>query len=258
LSDQVRGKLDGKVAIVTGAGQGGGRGSALNFAREGADVVLFGRTAGKLESVAQEIKKLRRRALVVAGDATQLASVNECVERTIASFGRLDILVNAAQSPDLRYGPLLQVKPEVMQEMWSSGPVATLAFMRACHPHLRAAGGGAIVNFGSGAQFSPKDYGPYAASKAAVQTLSRAAALEWASDGIRVNVIIPLAASPAYDAACAADPTFATAFTATIPLKRMGDPDGDIGRAVLFLAGPDAAYVTGTTLMVDGGHSYLR
>jgi NAD(P)-dependent dehydrogenase (short-subunit alcohol dehydrogenase family) len=71
-------------------------------------------------------------------------------------------------------------------------------------------------------------------------------------------VIIPLAASPAYEAACAADPNFASAFTATIPLKRMGDPDGDIGRAVLFLAGPDAAYVTGTTLMVDGGHTYLR
>jgi len=258
MSEKAQGGFAGKVAIVTGAGQGGGRGAAINFAREGAAVVLFGRTTSKLNAVAAEIKALGSRSLAITGDVTRQEAIDDCVKRTMTTFGRLDILVNAAQSPDLRYGPLLQVTPEVIQETWSSGPVATLFFMRACHPHMRAAGGGVVINFGSGAQFVPQDYGVYAASKAAIQTLSRAAALEWAKDRIRVNVIVPLAASPAYEAACAADPNFGTSFTATIPLKRMGDPERDIGRAILFLASDAADYITGTTLMVDGGHSFLH
>jgi len=258
MNDRTPGSLASKVAVVTGAGQGGGRGAAINFAREGADVVLIGRTTNKLVAVAAEIQALGRRSLVVTGDVTRLEVITECVSRTVATFGRLDILVNAAQSPDLRHGPLLQVTPEVVQEMWNSGPVATLFLMRECHPHMKAAGGGAIINFGSGAQFLPENYGMYAAAKAAIQTLSRAAALEWAGDRIRVNVLVPLAASPAYEAACAADPSFGATFTATIPLKRMGNPERDIGRAVLFLASDAADYITGTTLMVDGGHSYLR
>jgi NAD(P)-dependent dehydrogenase (short-subunit alcohol dehydrogenase family) len=251
MNDRTPGSLVGKVAVVRGARQGGGRGAAMNFAREGADVVLIGRTTNKLDAVAAEIHALGRRSLVVTGDVTRSEVVTECVSRAVATFGRLNILVNAAQSPDLRHGPLLQVT-------WNSGPIATLFLMRECHPHMKAAGGGAIVNFGSGAQFLPENYGMYAAAKAAIQTLSRAAALEWAGDRIRVNVLVPLAASPAYEAACTADPSFGATIMATIPLKRMGDPERDIGRAALFLASDAADYITGTTLMVDGGHSYLH
>jgi NAD(P)-dependent dehydrogenase (short-subunit alcohol dehydrogenase family) len=252
------GKLQGKVAIVTGAGQGIGRGSALTFAREGADVVVFGRTSSKLESVSEEIRRLGARALPIAGDVTHSDSVQECVARTLSAFYRIDILVNAAQSPDVRRASLLETDLALIDEMWRSGPLATLTFMRACHPSIRAAGGGSIVNFGSGAQYAPGNYGAYAAVKGAIQTLSRAAALEWAADRIRVNVLTPLAASPNYEAACAADPKLAASLTDLIPLGRIGDPEKDIGQAVLFLASEDSAYVTGTTLMVDGGHSYLH
>src|SRR5271170_280856 len=116
MNEKVQGSFVGKVAIVTGAGQGGGRGAAINFAREGATVVLVGRTASKLEAVAAEIKSLGARSLVVTGDVAVQETIAACVSRTLSAFGRLDILVNAAQSPDLRYGPLLQVTPEVMHE----------------------------------------------------------------------------------------------------------------------------------------------
>ncbi len=252
------GRLGGKVGIVTGGGQGTGRGAALCMAREGAALVLVGRTEAKLQGVAGEIERQGGRAITVAGDVTRRETIDETVARAIEAFGRIDIVVNAAQSPDLRYGPLLDVTETTMSELWQSGPMATLALMRAAYPFMRAAGGGSIVNFGTGAQWEPEHYGVYAAAKAAVQTISRAAAREWAADRIRVNVIVPLAASPAYDAACAADPGFAQSFTAKIPLRRMGDPEKDIGEAILFLASDAAAYITGTTLMVDGGHSYLR
>ena len=252
------GTLSGKVAIITGGGQGTGRGAALCMAREGAHVVLVGRTRAKLDTVVAELEAAGAQALAVDGDITRAETIDRAVAQTLNRFGRIDILVNAAQSPDLRYGPLLDVTEAVMTDLWSSGPMATLAFMRACHPHMKAGGGGAIVNFGTGSQWNPKDYGVYAAAKAAVQTISRAAAMEWAGDGIRVNILVPLSASPAYDAACANDPSFAEKFTAHIPLKRMGDPEQDVGQAILFLASPASSYVTGTTLMVDGGHTFLR
>jgi NAD(P)-dependent dehydrogenase (short-subunit alcohol dehydrogenase family) len=250
--------LTGKVAIVTGGGQGTGRGVARCMAREGAKIVVVGRTRAKLDQVVAELEELGVGALAVDGDVTRPETIDRVVAQTLNKFGRIDILVNAAQSPDLRYGPLLDVSQEVMTDLWASGPMATLAFMRACHPHMKAAGGGAIVNFGTGSQWNPKDYGVYAAAKAAVQTISRAAAMEWAGDAIRVNIVVPLSASPAYDAACANDPTFAEKFTAHIPLGRMGDPERDVGQAILFLVSPTSSYITGTTLMVDGGHTFLR
>ncbi|MGH6617339.1 SDR family NAD(P)-dependent oxidoreductase [Sphingomonas sp.] len=258
MTHEAGGRLAGKVAIITGGGQGTGRGAALCMAREGASIVVVGRTLSKLETVADEVRAAGGAALAVAGDITERTTIDHVVDEAIKAFGRIDILVNAAQSPDLRYGPLLDVTEAVMSDLWSSGPMATLAFMRACHPHMKTAGGGAIVNFGTGSQWNPKDYGVYAAAKAAVQTISRAAAMEWAPDGIRVNILVPLSASPAYDAACENDPSFAEKFTAHIPLKRMGDPERDVGEAILFLVTAAASYITGSTLMVDGGHTYLR
>jgi NAD(P)-dependent dehydrogenase (short-subunit alcohol dehydrogenase family) len=251
-------QLAGKAAIVTGGGQGAGRGIAITFAKAGADLVLVGRTEAKLEKVAAEIRQIGRRATVVAGDITKTGTIDKTVKATLDAFGHIAILVNAAQSPDVRYGPLLEITDAVMADTWNSGPLAALAFMKACHSHMRDAGGGAVVNFGSGAQFSPKDYGIYAASKAAMQTISRAAAMEWAKDKIRVNVIIPLVASPAFDAAAKANPDFAKSFLGSIPAGRMGDPETDIGQAALFLVSDSASYITGAALTVDGGHSYLH
>jgi 2-hydroxycyclohexanecarboxyl-CoA dehydrogenase len=248
------GKLSGKVAIVTGAGQGGGMGAALALAEEGAAVVLFGRTLVKVERVAAEIAGRKGQAVAFAGDVTIEADLNAAIDLAVGRFGRLDILVNAAQSPEMRNSPLLEITADVVAELWTSGAAATLAFMRLVHPHMARVGGGSIINFGSGAQFGPKHYGVYAGVKAAIQSISRAAALEWAKDGIRVNMVVPMVASPATDA----DPTPNEILSKIVPLGRIGDPETDIGRPIAFLAGEDSKFITGSTLMLDGGLTFLR
>jgi NAD(P)-dependent dehydrogenase (short-subunit alcohol dehydrogenase family) len=255
----MQGRLDGKTAIVTGAGQGGGYGSAVAMAREGARVTLLGRTASKLEAVAAEIAGFGGESLVFAGDVTRTEDVSGVIEATVERFGRLDVLVNAAQSPELRLGPVLEADSEMVDALWRSGFVATLALMRAAHPHMRRAGGGSIINFGSGAQHSPMNYGAYASVKAAIHTISRAAAMEWGPDNIRVNVVLPFVKSPAADADFATKQDGALAASIRgIPLGRMGDPEADIGRVVAFLASDEAGYLTGNTLGLDGGRAFVR
>ena len=251
-----QGILQGRVAIVTGAGQGSGRGCALALASEGAAVTLVGRTGSKLESVAGEITSAGGRALVALCDVTQPDAIHRAVASTLERFGGVHILVNAAQSPVIRSSSLLDTSPEMTEQLWESGPRATLDFMRACHPHLCR--GGSIINFGTGAQFGPGNYGVYAAAKAAIGMLTRAAAEEWGPDGIRANLLVPFADSPAADAELDHQPELKQALLESIPLRRFGDSVSDVGRVAVFLAGPDSAFVTGTTLMVDGGMKFLR
>ena len=136
--------------------------------------------------------------------------------------------------------------------------LVTLRFMRACHPYLRD--GGCVVNLGSSSamRWDAVGYGAYTAAKEAIRALTRSAAVEWGPDGIRVNCILPLAMSPAMDGWIAAAPHEAEALVRTVPLGRVGDCEVDIGRAVVFLCGPDARYITGHTLPLDGGQAYLR
>jgi NAD(P)-dependent dehydrogenase (short-subunit alcohol dehydrogenase family) len=251
-------RLRGKVAIVTGAGQGGGRGAALALAREGASVVLFGRDLGKLERVAGEIAGFGGAALPVSGDVTAAADRERLVRTAVERYGGVDILVNTAQSPEDRSCVLLEVDDETIETLWASGYVATLKLMRLCHPHMKARGGGSIINFGSGTVMTPAMHGIYAGVKAAVQTTGRAAALEWAGDGIRVNTVLPLVMSPAYDTFKSLYPREATDFEGRIPLRRMGEPEADIGRPVVFLASDDSRFITGSTMALDGGHVFLR
>lgn len=135
-------------------------------------------------------------------------------------------LANAAQAPEMRSGPLLDIESEVMNLMWRSGPVATLEFMRASHSCLKQ-GGGVIINFCTVAMFKPQNNGVYAAVKSAIQMITRAAAMEWVDDGIRANAVVPLINSPVFEAYCEKDPAFVEQFVSTIPLKRMGDPELD-------------------------------
>lgn len=252
------GKLDGKVAIVTGASQGSGYGAARAMAREGAAVVLVSRTRSKLEEVAREIEAEGGTALAHAADVSDRAALIAIAEVTAQRFCRIDILVNAAQSPVIRTAPLAEISDEDVNELWQSGAVATLALMRAVRPHMIAAGGGSIINFGSGAIHNPQQYGVYAGVKAAIQAISRAAALEWAGDGIRVNVVLPLGQSPAADADFALAEGRAAATTKGIPLGRMGEPLTDIGMPIAFLASDESRFITGSTIALDGGKGYLR
>jgi meso-butanediol dehydrogenase / (S,S)-butanediol dehydrogenase / diacetyl reductase len=248
--------LEGKVAIVTGAGQGVGRGIALALAAEGARVVAAGRTFSKVDATVNAIKARGGEGLPLRCDVGDETDIVECVTTAIQSFGTIDILVNNAQEVPL--GTLDAVSRDQFEAGWRSGPLATFSFMVACRPYLR--GGGVIVNLGTGAAFRPDPigYGAYAAVKEATRALTRAAAYEWGPEDIRVVTIVPLATSDGLEAWAESRPEEAAAFFATVPLGRAGDCEHDIGRAVVFLCGPDGRYITGTTLTIDGGQAFLR
>jgi NAD(P)-dependent dehydrogenase (short-subunit alcohol dehydrogenase family) len=245
------GRLAGQVVIVTGASQGAGAGCAQAIADEAGAVVLVSRTEAKLRQVAADLEQRGARVLVHAADVSRPDAAGEIVAAAVAAFGRLDGLVNAAQSPAMRASRLLTVTDEEVDELWRSGPTAVLRLMRACHPHLKAAGGGSIVNFVSGAIRRPAGYGVYGAAKSAIETLGRAAAAEWGPDQIRVNSVSPLVMSPALEMDMDEERQRRTA--QALPLRRLGRPREDIGGAVAFLLSEDAAYLTGSLLLLDGG-----
>jgi NAD(P)-dependent dehydrogenase (short-subunit alcohol dehydrogenase family) len=248
--------LHGKVALVTGGGQGVGRGIALALASEGAHVAITGRTPSKLDATAREIEGRGARALTVPGDVKVEADIERTVDAVVAEFGTIDILVNNAQ--EVRLGPLLSMQRSDFESSWQSGPLAAFSFMKACHPHL--CDGGVVINLVTSAALRPDSdtYGVYAAVKEAMRSLTRTAACEWGPQGIRVVNLLPLAASDGFQGWQAARPEEAAAFVKTVPLQRVGDCERDIGRVAVFLCGPDASYITGTTIMADGGQAYLR
>jgi len=243
--------LDGKVAIVTGAGQGAGRGVAEAFVAAGARVALVGRTLSKLEAVAAACPEGTTLPLACdVGDADGLAAT---VDRVVDGFGGVQVLVNAAHHT-VRDGALLEVTDDDIDALWRTGPLASLRLMRLCHPHLR--GDGVIINFGSGAQFTPQGYGAYAATKDALSALTRAAAVEWGPDGIRCHVIVPHVVSPSMEEDLGRQGRMES-IVGKIPVGRLGQP-ADVGGVAVFLAGPSATFLTGQTLMVDGGMIYHR
>jgi NAD(P)-dependent dehydrogenase (short-subunit alcohol dehydrogenase family) len=249
------GVLDGKVAIVTGGGQGVGRGIALALAKEGAAISLVGRTRSTLKQVADEITAFGGKASVAVGDVKKAHDIHAAVAHTEKAFGGIDILINNAQEVPL--GRLLDVDDEAFTAGFESGPLATFRFMKACHPYFLARGGGAVVNLASAVseRWDMSSYGCYAAVKQSIRALTRAASSEWGRDNIRVNTIAPHALSPGMEMWIKAVPEEAKAFIATIPLGRLGDCEVDIGRAVVFLVGPDAGYLTGATIPLDGGQA---
>lgn len=249
-------RLNDKVALVTGAGQGIGRGIAYALAGDGAAVAVAGRTESKLEDTVAEIERRGGRALPVVCDVTEPEQITKAVDQTVAAFGGLDVLVNNAQ--EFNFGTILDIPLDLVEAGWRSGPLATLLFMRAAYPHLTD--GGVVVNVSSGAALDTgiAGVGAYSAAKSAIESLSRAAAVEWAGDGIRVNTLIPLALTPSVQAVFDANPGLHDHLVSGIPLGRFGDAETDIGPAVAFLAGDGAGFMTGTTLSVDGGSVRLR
>lgn len=249
------GKLTGKVALITGAGQGVGQGIAYALAAEGASVAVTGRTLSKVEGTAAEIGKRGGKALAIECNVKSSDSMALCVTRAVQHFGGLNILVNNAQEVPL--GTLSAVTDEAFTAGWESGPLATFRLMKLCYPYLK--GDGCIVNFGSSAakRWDMSGYGPYASVKEAIRQLTRAAACEWAKDGIRTNAILPLAASPAMAWWTRERPAEAAAFIATVPQQRIGDCEQDIGRFVATLCSDECRYINGQSIGVDGGQAYL-
>jgi NAD(P)-dependent dehydrogenase (short-subunit alcohol dehydrogenase family) len=252
----VMGTMDGKVALVTGAGQGIGRGIALALAGEGASVALMGRTVATLDQVAAEIAERGAKAVAIVGDVADGADCTSAVAETVAQFGALDVLVNNAQA--FAFGSVADIDLADVEAGWQSGPMGTLRLMRAALPHLRE--GGAVVNVSSSATSDGDGAGTgaYAAAKAAIEALSRAAAVEWADEGVRVNVVIPFSRTQSVEAVLSAYEGVEEQVLAQVPMGRWGDAEREIGRAVAFLCGPDASFITGTSLAADGGSTYLR
>lgn len=249
--------LAGQVAVVTGAGQGVGRGIALALATEGVDVAVVGRTAAKLEETCALLRARGVQAEPFVLDVSDTEAIPPTVQRVVDSFGGVDILVNNAYAG--AYGPLLSMSDRAFQRGFRTGPFAAFAFMRACHPYMKARGGGSIVNLVSSAmvRWDSTTYGAYAAAKQALRSLTRTAAVEWGPDGIRVNSIAPHALSPGLEAWTTANPEEAEEFVRSIPLGRIGDCEEDIGRAVVALVGPDLRYLTGATVPLDGGQAFF-
>jgi NAD(P)-dependent dehydrogenase (short-subunit alcohol dehydrogenase family) len=228
----------------------------MALARAGAQVVIFGRTESTLRAAQEDIAACGGIAFPVVGDVTSKADRGRLVKETLDEFRSINILVNNAAF--IPHGDqLLTIEESVIERAWQAGPVASLMLMRLCHPHLK--GGGCIVNVSSAQSLNPAPgLGIYAAVKAAVNLISRSAAVEWGSDGIRVNTIMPFGESDAVTAHFTSNPEFAQATLATVPLGRLGDPELDIGRVVVFLASEESRYLTGAVLPLDGGTAYLR
>ena len=247
--------MSGKVALVTGAGQGVGQGIALALSAAGAAVVLAGRTLEKVANSAALVESRGGRALAVACNVKDSADLHRVVEATVAQFGGLDVLVNNAQEVPL--GTLADVTDEAFMAGFESGPLASFRLMKLARPHMVARGGGTIFNLASsaGIRWDMSGYGAYGAVKQAVRALTRAAAAEWGGDNIRVLTIAPHAESPGLKWWVENNPDEAQAFFRTIPLGRIGRLEEDIGRAVVALCGPEMGYLTGATIPLDGGQA---
>jgi NAD(P)-dependent dehydrogenase (short-subunit alcohol dehydrogenase family) len=247
-------KLVGKVAIVTGAGQGVGRGIALALAGQGAAIVAAGRTEKKVAETSRVIAERGGRAIPVICDVSRADDIERTVALAVTELGGVDILVNNAY--DGAFEPLLSMSDNEFMRGIHSGPLASFRFMRACHPHMKARGGGHVINLATSAavRWDSSNYGAYAVAKQGVRALTRAAAAEWGPDGIRVNTIAPLALSPALEHWAKTDPEAPTFFK-SVPLRRIGDCEQDIGRAVVAIVGSDLAYLTGATIPLDGGQA---
>lgn len=250
------GRLDGKVAIVTGGGQGVGEGIARIFAANGARVLITGRTPDKLAAAVDKLRDGGGEADWIVGTAGVRADAEGAVARAVERFGRLDILVNNAQTS--RPGATFEETDDALMALTvESGLYGTFQHMGAAVPHMKAEGG-SIINLGSYEGIhGGVGFAAYAATKEAIRGLSRSAARELGRYAIRVNVICPAALSPIAARWVENHPDEAKKVIDNIALGYLGDSFADIGPAALFLASTDSRYVTGQTINVDGGQMML-
>jgi 3-oxoacyl-[acyl-carrier protein] reductase len=244
------GRLEGKVAIVTGAGQGFGQGIAEHFAREGAIVAVVDIDIEKARAVARGIGD----ALALQCDVSKASDVDACVTTTLGSHGRVDIVVNNAGISH-RNQPMLDVSEAEFDRVFAVNVKSIYLFAKAAVPVMRRQGGGVILNIGSTAGIRPRPgLTWYNASKGAVNLMSKSMAVELAPDRIRVNAIAPVAGETPLLATFMGEdtPEKRAAFRASIPWGRLSTPD-DIARAAVYLCSDDADMVTGEVLQVDGG-----
>ncbi len=240
--------------MVTGAGQGVGRGIALALAGDGASVVIAARRVETGEPVAEEIRSRGGRAVCVRTDVTFRTDIEAAVDAAVSSFGGLDVMVHNAFTPKARVPHRLE---DVDEELWwdfsATAVWASYWCAQAAFPHLRPGRGRLVlVTSPSGIEGSV-NIPIYSPVKAAQRALAKSLAREWGPHGVTVNCIAPVAETPALTEAFDKNPVLRERVTARAPLRRIGDPEADIGGVVAFLASDEAGYVTGQTVVCDGG-----
>jgi NAD(P)-dependent dehydrogenase (short-subunit alcohol dehydrogenase family) len=243
--------LAGRVAIVTGGGRGLGRAFALALAEAGADVALAARSIGDIERVATEVEELGRRALAAPTDVTDAAAVERLVERVLSELGDLDILVN--NSGITHSAPLLETSPEEWDRVVATNLRGCFLCMRAAGRHFADRRAGKVINVASNFAFmGVPNFASYCASKAAIVNLTRAAAIEWAGVGVQVNALAPGYVETDMNAAARSDEELNAKILRQIPTRRMARPE-ELGPLVVYLASTASDFMTGETLVFDGG-----
>jgi NAD(P)-dependent dehydrogenase (short-subunit alcohol dehydrogenase family) len=249
------GVLEDKVAIVTGASKGVGKGEALALAKEGAKVAVLARGFEGVVAVADEIEALGGEALPLQCDVRVVEQVNAAVAAVVERWGTVDILVNNAQII-LAPHPFETWTESEIRDTWESGGLATWAFMVACFPYMKEKGGRIINTVSATGHGNPgTQVSGYASAKEAIRSLTRTSAREWGQYGINVNAISPMVLTETTKAVYPTKEEQDAILHGGGPTltARWGDPERDVGRAVVFLAGPESEIITGCLLPVDNG-----
>ena len=246
-------KLTGKVVLVTGSSQGIGQAIAIRLAQEGADVVVnYHSHPEEAEAVKAKIESLGRRSVAVGADLSSVAGTSKLIDDGVAALGKIDILVNnAGVEKNASFWDVTEHDYDLVLNTNLKGPFfATLAFVK--HLQGRKAPG-KIINISSVHEDLPfPHFTAYCASKGGLKMMTRNLSIELAPFGITINNIAPGAIETPINTALLHDPAKLNALLQNIPLNRLGQP-GDVSSAVAFLASSDADYITGTTLVIDGG-----
>lgn len=249
-------RLDGKIAIITGGASGIGKGMAMSFVKEGAKVAIVDLNEEVGQQTVKELQEYQPDSLFIQANLAEHDKLPSIVKQVIEKFGKLDILVNNAHASNR--APLEQLTQADFDLSFNTGFYPTLYLMQAALPYLKESKG-KIINFASGAGINgDATQGAYAAAKEAIRGITRVAANEFGPFGINVNIISPIANSPGVQQWAKAEPEYYQAMLSKIPLGRLGELESDIGRVAVFLASEDSDYITGQTIMVDGGSIKLR
>ncbi len=246
--------LEDKVGIVTGASRGIGRAIALGFARAGADVAVAARSEGDLKSLADEIEETGRRCLVVPTDVTQREQIEALVERTTNELGGLDILVNNAGGTRFM-APLVGLRPDGWDKAMALNLDAVFHATQLAAQRMVGSGGGSIIQISSVAGIiGTQGLSFYSAAKGGVRLLSQSVAKELAESNVRVNSIAPGWVATDLNANLRQDPATDKFVTDMVPMKRWGRAEEIVGAAI-FLASDASSFVTGATIVIDGGQT---